>query len=375
MPALRLLIVGNDLGYFISHRLPLARSAIAAGYDVHVAIPYTTDAQLPPLDGAAFHQIELQRNSLSLMQDLRTLLSLRRLVRALQPDIVHNFTLKPVLYGGSVARLAEVPLVINAVTGLGSLFGEQTPKMRRLRRLVLPGLRYACGSRRVRTVFQNYDDQAEFVAAGVCSLSNSVVIRGSGVDTAVFLPAAEPDGQPVVICPSRMLWEKGVGEFVDAARRLKAQGCSARFALVGATDSNPSSVSEVQLKQWEAEGIVEWWGRRNDMPEVFRLANLVCLPSRYREGVPKVLIEAASCGRAIVTTDMPGCREIVLDGENGLLVPPGNVARLAEALRRLIEQPALRRQMGDRGRARVVSDFSLEVVLRETLALYANARS
>jgi glycosyltransferase involved in cell wall biosynthesis len=200
--------------------------------------------------------------------------------------------------------------------------------------------------------------------------SRSVLIRGSGVDLARYTPAPEPEGVPLVVLPARMLRDKGVEEFVAAARMLKQAGVNARFALVGDPDpENPAAISLAQLAAWREEGAVEYWGWRDDMATVFRQAHLVCLPS-YREGLPKALIEAAACERALVTCDVPGCREVVSDGDNGLLVPARDSAALARALRRLIEDAGLRRALARRSRERAVAEFSLERVIADTLALY-----
>ncbi len=196
------------------------------------------------------------------------------------------------------------------------------------------------------------------------------LIRGSGVDTADFPASPESSGIPVVMLASRMLWDKGVKEFVEAARQLKACGVHARFVLVGDTDThNPTAITNEQLTAWHKEGVIEWWGRREDMPAVLAQANIVCLPS-YREGLPKVLLEAASCGRPIVTTDVPGCREIMHNGENGFLVPVRSTLELADALQVLIKNPELRKKMGLKGREIVIGEFAVEKVISETLAVY-----
>ncbi len=203
-------------------------------------------------------------------------------------------------------------------------------------------------------------------------------MRGSGARTDVFLPSPEPPGSPVVMMAARFLWEKGVGEFVEAARILnsrtlrQAQGAKAiaRFVLVGDTyPDNPGAVSPEQLQSWVDDGVVEWWGWHDDMQEIFPKAHIVCLPS-YREGMPLSLAEAAACARPVVTTDAPGCREIVQDGVNGFLVPVRDAAALAEALRKLIEDPGLRREMGRRGRERAETEFSVERIVHETLQVY-----
>jgi glycosyltransferase involved in cell wall biosynthesis len=222
-----------------------------------------------------------------------------------------------------------------------------------------------------RVVVQNPDDARLLVAEGIVPPAAVTLIRGSGVDTGAFAPAPEPDGTPLVVLPARMLRQKGVEDFVAAARLLRSRGVRMRAALVGEPDSeNPSSVPLTQLRAWHAEGAVEWWGWRGDMAEVLRQSHVVCLPSTYGEGIPKCLLEAAACARPIVATDIPGCREAVHHGENGLLVPPHDPLALAAALARLIDSPEQRRAMGERGRRRALEEFSDARVAEETLAVY-----
>jgi glycosyltransferase involved in cell wall biosynthesis len=369
--AQRILLVGNDAGYFFSHRLILAEALAQEGYEVHVAGPFeTVDARMAS-HPFQYHYVPFTRAGIHPLVELRSLVSLYRLYRRLRPDIIHHFTIKPTLYGGLAAIAARAPAVVNSMTGLGYLFKSSERWTGFVREPVVRALRATCRAPNVRMIFQNPDDRSEFLERGLCADETSIVIRGSGVDVERFEAVPETSGTPVVLFASRMLWDKGVGDFVEAARRLKANAVEARFVLVGGTDPNPSSVSEDQLRQWNDEGVVEWWGRREDMPVVFGTSHIVCLPTAYGEGVPKALIEAASCARAIVTTDMPGCREIVHDGDNGLLVPVKDVEALVRAIRRLVEEPELRRHMGERGRERVVEEFSFPVVMRQTVAVYA----
>jgi glycosyltransferase involved in cell wall biosynthesis len=230
--------------------------------------------------------------------------------------------------------------------------------------------------RRTWVIFQNPDDREVFLESHLVDPGKVALIRGSGVDTQHFFPQPEPSCAPLVILPARMLWDKGVGEFVAAARTLRAQGIKARFALVGdSDDKNPASVHSSQLREWEKEGVIEWWGWKENMEQVYAQAAIVCLPSFYREGVPKVLIEAAACGRPIVTTDMPGCREVVRHGENGFLIPVRDAGTLAKALLDLIKSPSTRREMGITSRIIAEKEFSMELVISQTLAFYQSCRN
>lgn len=369
----RLLYLVNIPRFFVSHRLPLALAAGAAGYEVHVA---TAGDDAPNVEtiraaGLPFHPLPLRQHGTNPLQELAAARAIHALYRRLRPDIVHQVTIKAVIYGGAAARLARVPAVVNAVTGLGYVFTETGVKAALLRAGSSAAYRLAFGHPNSLTIFQNPDDLAQFVEYRLLPPERAILIKGSGVDMAEFQPQPEADGPPVVLYAGRLLWPKGVGEFVEAARRLRAAGARARFAIAGYGEpGSPINVPPETLAAWGDEGAVEVWGRRNDMPQVYAQAHIVCLPSYYREGIPRVLIEAGACGRAVVAADVSGSRDIVRDGENGLLVPPRDVDALAAALRRLIEDDDLRRRLGARGREIASAEYSFEGVAAATLAVY-----
>jgi glycosyltransferase involved in cell wall biosynthesis len=364
----RLLYLINDAAFFLSHRLALANAARAAGYDVHVATPEDAASAEIQVAGFPLHVIPLSRKGIHPWHEIAAFRSILSLYRRLQPRLVHQVTIKPVIYGGLAARISGVPAVVSAVTGLGYVFVTRGWKAVLLQTLVKRAYRWALCNPHQRVIFQNPDDLSAF--ADFLPAPQMVTIKGSGVDMGEFSPRPEEPGPPLVVLAGRMLWDKGIGEFVAAADMLREAGVAARFALVGGTDSgNRAAVPAEQLDAWSAAGVVEWWGHRDDMPEVFRQAHIVCLPS-YREGLPKVLVEAAACARPLVATDVPGCREIVRNEQNGLLVPPRDPTALAAALRRLIEQPELRRSFGARGRQIAAQEFSLDRVIGDTLAVY-----
>lgn len=366
----RLLFVVNNPAFFLTHRLPIALAAQAAGYEVHVATPDGSGLGLIRSSGFTHHVVPMDRSRGRIWRELATLFSLVRLYRALKPRVVHHVTIKPVLYGTLAARLSRVPAVVNAISGLGYIFISPGAKAFLVRCFIEAAYRFSLRHPRQRIIFQNPDDRDYFVRRGMARASDTVLIKGSGADTSVFKPSPEPEGDLLVLLASRMLWDKGVGEYVSAARLLRKDHARTRFVLVGSTDpGNPSSVPEPWLREAQAEGAVEWWGNRDHMERVLNQAHIVCLPS-YREGLPKILIEAAACGRPIVATDAPGCREIVRHGENGLLVPLRDEIRLAEALGTLLCQPLLRRKLGMRGREMVESEFGLDTVVEQTVDLY-----
>ena len=306
------------------------------------------------------------------MADLATMVSLLRLYRRLRPRLVHHVTLKPNLYGGIAARVTGVPAVVFSVAGLGRLYVARDLATVLLRHTVNRILSVALGHANGRVIFQNAEDQRQLLEAGAVRLQNSVLIRSSGVDLIRFAPLPEPPGPPVVALCARLIWDKGIDDFVRAARVLRQRGVNARFALVGDTQpSNPRAVPAEMLERWHREGTVEWWGYREDMNAVLGSVHVVCLPSTYGEGVPKVLIEAAACGRPVVATDTPGCRDAVADGVSGLLAPPGQPLALAEVLNRLVADSKLRRVMGANGRSLVEERFDERHVVDRTIQVYS----
>jgi glycosyltransferase involved in cell wall biosynthesis len=370
----KLLFVANHAGFFISHRLPLAIAAREHGWDVHVATPQSKHVPRLLQHGLTWHELRLSRAGLHPAEELRTLWELATLYRRLTPDVVHHVTSKPVLYGTFVARLTGVRSVVNAISGMGIVFaGEHSRRLRLLQRLVSIGYRMALRHPHMRVIFQNEEHRAAFLANGWIRPKEAVLIAGAGVDMQTFAPTPRPDGGgPVrVVLATRMLFTKGIAEFVEAARLLRARGANVRMSLVGEPDpANPGSVPLETLQRWHDEGAVVYRGRSEEMPAVFAEADVVTLPTYYGEGLPKVLIEAAACGLPIVTTDWPGCREVVRDGVNGLLVPIRDAAKLAGAIERLSRDPELRRSMGARGREMAVASWSLESVVARTMALY-----
>ena len=370
---MKFILVATYDWYMYNFKLPIARKLRKEGHEVLIMVPQGPYVEKMIAQGYDVREWGLDRHSMNPLKEFRSLLHLASIYVQEGPDVVHHFTAKGILYGSLAAALTGVDRVVNAVTGGASAFGNVISKsnvvyegiqwmLKRLFRLVLSG---------TEVIFQNPDDLDSFVGQGLVERQHCHLIKGSGVDLSSFQPAPDPDGPTKVMLAGRLLWNKGVGEFVEASRILNNGETRARFILVGDTDeSNPMSVSEEQIAEWEEEGIVEWWGFQDDMPEVFAQMHIVCSPTFYREGVPKVLIEAAACERPIVTTDMPGCREIVRDGENGLLVPPKDTEALASALNELIGDKALRTEMGKRGRKIVREEFSVEQVVAETIKVY-----
>lgn len=357
--------------YFWSHRLPLARAAKAAGYEVTVVTRVQEYGDQIRAEGFKLIPIALRRRGRNPWQELRVMAQLVHIYRTERPDIVHHVAIKPVLYGSVAAGLTHVRATVNALAGLGYVFSSSQRKARMLRPLVKLAYHFLLNRANSCTIIQNPEDRHLLTNAAFLGSEKTVLIRGSGVDVDLFRPAPEPQDVPIIVMACRMLWDKGAREFVQAARLLRAAGISARFVLVGQSDTdNPTAVPVSQLVEWQQQGDVEWWGQREDMHRVFAMSHIACLPTFYGEGLPKVLIEAAACGRPVVATDIPGCREIVRHGENGLLVPVRDLRALADALKKLILDPSLRQRMGKRGREIVEAEFSVEKIVDETLAVY-----
>lgn len=366
----RLLFFVTEDWYFCSHRLDLARAARDAGYEILVATRVGSNRKRIEKEGFKLFPLALNRGIGNPIQELTTIIHLVSLYRRERPDIVHHVAMKPVLYGSLAARMAQIQAVVNALGGLGSVFIGTGRKVRLLRPLMEFSLRLALALPNSRVIFQNSEDCEQWLRSKIVRRSQSAIIRGSGVDVSRFTEAPEPAGTPLVLLAGRMLWDKGVGDFVEAARLLRKASAPARCVLVGMVDNeNPSCIPESQLQAWQKEGVVEWWGHQENMPEILPRAHVVVLPS-YREGLPKVLLEASACARPIVATDVPGNREVVRDGGNGFLVPPKDPRALAQAITMLIKDPALRRAMGTRGRAIVTSEFASGHITRETLQIY-----
>lgn len=368
----RLLFVVNAPWFFLSHRLPIALAARDTGYDVHVATMDGAEVQQIKAHGFAHHVLPMTRSGINPVAELRTLLALRALFLRLQPDIVHLVTIKAVIHGGIAARMARVPAVVAAISGLGFVFLARGIRANLVRAVAVACYRAALNHPRLRAVFQNESDREALIALRIVKPEQAVVLRGgSGVDLAEFAVRPEPAVTSVVVMASRLLADKGVREFVEAARLLRGRGIVARFRLAGEVDpGNAATIGDREVAEWRASGIVDVLGQRSDVADLFAAAHVVVLPS-YREGLPKVLIEAAACGRAVVTTDVPGCRDAIEPGRTGLLVPARDANALAGAIGRLVTDHELREVMGRQGRELAEREFDVRKVVASHLALYA----
>jgi glycosyltransferase involved in cell wall biosynthesis len=356
--------------FFASHFLGRAVAARDAGYDVLVLTQCDAHAESCREAGLKVLHWDVERSGLNPIRELRALHQVIRAYRAYRPDLVHHIALKPIIYGSLAALICGVRRSVNAPVGMGFAFSSTSLLARALRPTIRLALRALLNPRGSCVVFENRDDLGAAVADGLVRAADAVLIRGAGIDIDEILPTPEPAGRVRVVLLARMLWDKGVGEFVAAARRLRGLGVEAEFVLIGGRDPhNRACIATAQLEDWRTEGVIDWLGQRDDVPALLAASHLVVLPS-YREGLPKALLEALAAGRPVVATDVPGCREVVIPDENGLLVPPRDPDALADAMARLIRDPELRRRYGEAGRRLAEREFSAKRVERETLRLY-----
>lgn len=365
----RLLFVVNDADFFVSHRLAIALAARDAGYEVHVATAPGSGTREIVRHGFVHHAVPMSRSGGNPVNEVRAFGALLALMRRLRPRLVHLVTIKPVLYGGIAARLSKVPGIVVAISGLGHVFTSGGRRARLMRSALAPFYRFAMGHRNTRVIFQNATDREAL--AKIARLPEAETTRGSGVDLERYRYEPEPGPPLTVVFASRLIKAKGAADFVRAARLLRQRGHAARFLLAGSLDpGNPATVTEDQLETWRLEGVVEIVGHHADIPALFAGAHIVVLPSYYGEGVPKVLLEAAACGRPVVTTDHPGCRDAVEANVTALLVPVRDAAGLAAAIERLLFDAGLRQAMGAAGRRMAEREFGIEGVVRRHLRIY-----
>lgn len=370
---MKIILFANTDWYLYNFRLGFILALRDAGHDVLLVSPPGDYGQRLLDLGLRWQPIQMVRRSLNPLRELQLIFRLWRLLRLERPDLVHSFTIKCAVYGSIAARLASVPARVSAVAGMGYVFTSDAAKARLLRPFVRGLLRLSLGGRGALLVLQNSDDVALFERAGLVPASRIRLIRGSGVDCGKYIPSGAPD--PVrstlqVLLAARLLWDKGVDDYVRAARILKADGLDISFLMAGDSDpGNPAAVPEALVRDWHSEGIVQWLGHVADMPALLSSVDLVVLPS-YREGLPKSLIEAAACALPLIATDVPGCREVITDGVDGLLVPVRDARALAAAIRALHDDPGRARSLGLAARQKAMAEFDQDIVIRKTIGVY-----
>ncbi|MDX1486092.1 MAG: glycosyltransferase family 4 protein [Alphaproteobacteria bacterium] len=367
----RVLFLVTEDWYFSAHWRGLAGALTAAGCAVGVVCRVGGGGDAITGAGLQLFPLQMSRSSINPLHLAACVLRIARIYRAFRPDIVHHVALKPALLGSIAAGLAGVQRIINAIAGLGYVFASTGPRARLLRPVLRAALRLWLDGPETRVMVQNVEDGEALTGAGIVAAERLRVVPGVGVDLERFHPTAEPPGPPRAVLVSRLIREKGIHETVEAARLLAARGVDVRIALAGESDlESPSAIAVETLESWRAEGAVEILGRVEDIPGLWEKSHIALLPSYYREGVPQALLEAAACGRPLIAADGPGLRDIVRDGETGILVPPRDPAALADAIERLAGDAALRQRMGAAGRRLAETRFGADAINDQTIAIY-----
>ena len=366
-----LLILVSHLSFFISHRLEIAIAAKKKGYDVKVIIG-ELDADMKYLNKKnidCFH-IPIERGGLNFFKDLRSIYLIWKLFKKINPEVVHLVTIKPYLYGGIVARLTKVPCVVSAISGLGSLFIQDKLISKLFLLLLYPLYKVALNHHNQIVIVQNNADSDFLIKWGVLKKHKIKLIKGSGVNIKKFYNFKESNKVPTISLVSRLLYDKGISEFVLAANLIKKRNINAKFLIAGELDlKNPTGLSKKDLIRIKNNKNIKFLGYQKDIPSLYAKSHIICLPS-YREGLPKSLIEAAAASRAVITTDVPGCRDSIIPNKTGILIPPKNSQKLADAIEFLIHNPKIRKSMGKEGRKLAKSQFKIQGVVKAHLEIY-----
>lgn len=366
----KILLIANTDWYLYNFRISLAEFLRSKGMEVVFVCPAGRFIEVVQAKGFRWVRWEVGRQSLNPIKEFLSFIRLFNIYRHERPDIVHHHTIKSVLYGSLAGRLAGVKGIVNSITGLGYIFSSSDLTAAIIRPFVKLFYRWSLRQQNVKVIFENNTDLEFFIAHKLTAKEQVNLITGVGVDIGKFLPTPEPEPPVVILMASRMLWDKGVGIFVEAVHILHKRH-KIRAVLAGEPDAgNPSNIESNILNKWQSEGIVEWWGWQSDMPQTYSRSHIVAFPTMYGEGVPTVLLEALACNRPVVATDIPGCREVVTHGINGLLVPVKDAEALANALEILIMNPELRQRMGTIGREMAMNQFHTVKINMETLTVY-----
>lgn len=370
---MKILIIVNVDWFIYSHRLPIILEAKKKGYEIHIATKITDLAKKELLinQGIKFHELSFDRSGKKISRIIYIFFKILNLINKLKPNILHLVTIQPILIGGIAARIMGIKKIVYAISGLGHTFLSENliTKIRRL--LILKSYQLALGGKNRKVIFQNPKDHA--LLSKVCSLSNkeTIIIPGSGVDLKKFNYSKIPESNPIVMMASRLLVSKGVYEFIEAAKIVQKKGLKIKFQLVGKPDkSNPLTIKKYEIEKWESEGYIEYLGYRNDLNKIIPKAHIIVLPSYYPEGLPKILCEAAACGRPVITTDEPGCKDAIKNGETGILIRRKDSKNLANAIIKIIKNKKLLNDMSIAARARAEKLFDIKSVVKTHIDIY-----
>lgn len=371
----KIVYIVNVDWFFLSHRLPIALNSIKNGYCVHIICKITNNRKRLEKLGISVHNVNISRSGFNIFREIKTFIEVRRLIKEIRPEIVHAITIKPIIYSGiSLKTLSGKHALVAAISGLGYVFSSSHISERIKKSLVSILYRVVFSLPSKRVIFQNTSDQKTLNSICHLDANDQVLIKGSGVDLEQFIATSEHTSPPIrIVMACRLLKDKGVKEFVESARLLRIQQpqIPLEFILAGDLDTeNPNSITQSELDEWREEGIVNAIGMCTDIPALFSQSHIIVLPSYYGEGVPKVLIEAAACGRPIVTTDTPGCRDCIIDKKTGYLVPPRDAQQLAEKILKLALDEDKRKTMGKSGREYAERNFDIQSVIASHMDIY-----
>jgi glycosyltransferase involved in cell wall biosynthesis len=376
MPKQKVILLSNTDWYLFNFRLSLAHTLRERGFDVVLLSPDGSYGPKLRELGFCWEVMPMERRSLNPWREFRLVLWLARFFKRERPLLVHGFTIKGAVYGSLAARLASVPIRVNAIDGMGYVFTSHQLRARMLRPMLRYVMRSAFNGERSVVILQNSDDIALFRQSRIAADRSLRLIKGAGVNLARYRPhepcAAQTRAPLRIVLAARLIWEKGIGEYVEASRILMSEGRSVIFLLAGSPDEgNPAAIRRSQIEEWVCEGLLVWLGHVSDMPALLSDVDVVVLPSYYREGLPTTLIEGAACALPLITTDAPGCREVVSrNGEDGILIPARDAKALADAIRLLDDDRALGVKLGLAARKRALKEFDESIVLGEMLAVY-----
>ncbi len=366
----KIFLVSNTDWYLYRFRLSLGKDLLEYGMEPVFISPFGKYVEKIRAAGIRWLEWNVERRSYFPSQELISVFRFMNLLRVEKPALIHNHTIKPVFYGSLSARLVHFPNVVNSITGRGYLFLGNTLSLRITRKIVIPVYRFVTDNPNYVTIFENQDDLGYFKSFGSFSHTHNVIIPGVGVDIHYYQPTPEPNEIPVIAYVGRLLWDKGVQTFVEAAKVLKQKGIKVRMVLIGSTDpGNPTSIPEKIIHHWVQSGDVEWWGWQEEMPQVYKQCNIIVIPS-LGEGLSTTLLEAMASKRAVIATDVPGCRDVIQDKGTGILVPPNEPIAIADAITKLINSPNLRYQFATAGRLLIEKLYTTQHINQLTLQTY-----
>lgn len=368
----RMIFLLNDAKFLLSHRLEFASAMRDAAYEMHIicACKEPDIIDFFAAEKFYFHPLSITRSGLNPFKELFAFISIYRLFRKIKPDIVYTVSIKAVIYGGLIARITGIKAVLVTISGLGYVFINKSIKARLFQKLSLFFYKIAFRHKNIKVIFQNRDDMGYFLSIPVIEKDKALLIKGVGVNLTEFHPSSDEPEEPIrVAMVARLLRDKGVYEFIEAAKIIKARNYNITMQLVGEIDpQNPASLTTAEIESLVAEKVVVWDGHSNEIANIYRKSHIACLPS-YREGLPKSLMEALACGLPIVTTDVPGCREIICDGTNGIIVPAQDGEAIAEAIIKLAKNPVMRQSMRIASRAIAENEYNVHKITEQMLRI------